>query len=389
MIILSVTAIFILLHIYFLQKNIFFDVNAEEFFYYTAIYKFDKDIAIESLFFSLACLIAFILGYLIINRKSFSILSNKNFEYVSKKEINLTSALLLIICSYITYSLIEGNFNYTKMVEIREKMGFIFELRAIPLLLLSHILLNIPRKDLLKSNELKFLIILTTAYISLLVFFQARSALFEVMAVISYTQLMWEQDKIKIKYIILFFVALIIPNLIVLGRMDLERIDGGLIQVISHIFTFEYSIVINNFLGQSIASFDNYLLGSTFIPTLLLVIPSPIRNIIGIEVVKSSYYQEICDSLNFHSGGFSMLGEFYSNFGWYSLMGFFLMGLIIGFFRNKCLLVSKVNLIYSSGPLIFTSFILTFRNDYGVFLKYIIQIIILSILFKYIFNRTK
>ena len=378
MLLFFVVFIFFILHIQFLLRNILFGLDELNYFQFLIKYDFERDIAIQSFLFSIMCMLSYAVCYkfFYINRRKLSEHTNSGVNSrVQRHELFLLNIMGIIMIAYMLVVIGLSNFDYTALTLFREANGFIFELRIIFLLMLSHLLLNIPWKELLKRRDLKTARLVILVYCICTLLFQTRSTVFEIAGIIAFSQNLWKGDKVKIKYILLVIGVMLVPNLIVIGRLGIPEYSNDLI---SGLFSFEYSIVINNFLSAAIYSSQNILSEISFIPSMELIIPSPIRNFFGIVTVKSSYYSDISDAAGMRGGGFSLLAEMYSNFGWGSFLVFGLLGTIIGHYNSRASRVGNVDLHFSSAPLLYVSFILSFRNDFGVFLKYSIQIIIIS-----------
>lgn len=379
--------IFFILHIQFLLRNIFFGLDELNYFQFVIKYGFDRGIAIQSLLFSLACMFSFSVCYKLFYRKRRKLSVDTKGDVnsiVSRRELFSLNIMGIMMIAYILVVIGLANFDYSVMTQIREANGFIFELRMIFLLLISHILLNVPWRNLLRLRELKTARWVVLVYIICTLLFQARSATFEVVSIIAFSQLVWAGDKVKIKYIVIVMGMLLVPNLIVLGRLGIPEEPG---EFINGIFSFEYSILINNFLSAAILSGSDMLGDISFIPSLQLLIPSPLRDLFGIAVVKSSFYADLSDEANVSGGSFSLLAEMFSNFGWFSLVIFGLLGAFIGYWNSRAARVGFVSILYSSAPLLYAALVLAFRNDFGIFLKYSIQVLIVSWILTHLFSK--
>jgi hypothetical protein len=242
---------------------------------------------------------------------------------------------------------------------------------------LSHLLLNVRLREVMTSPRFKPARVVTYLYILASLLLQARSRVFEVAAVLAFTQLMWQGDRFRFKYLAFVGLALIAPNIIVLGRLgwpdDFSTLVDG-------IFSFEYSVLFNNLLSAAINTGPNVNEPFTFTASLSLLLPSPIRSLLGITVVKSGYYEELAQAANIRNGGFSLLAELFTNFGWHALWVMAAMGAVTGYLNARAKRVGRANMLISMAPLFYTAFILAFRNDLGVFLKYIVQLFVIAII---------
>ncbi len=374
MLLFFVIFIFCILHVQFLLRNIFFGLDELTYFNFTIKYGFTREVAIQSLLFSIACAVSFAIGYKIFNRKRKSIPAD-TMRYINFKfpngELLLVKVMGIMMITYMLAVIGLANFDYTSMTQLRESNGFIFELRMIFLLLVSHILLNLPLRQVFLERKLKTVRWIVIIYFLCTILFQARSAVFELIAIIAFCHLMWEGDKVKIKYVVIVFCMMLVPNLIMLGRLGIPENTQDLI---AGLFSFEYSVLINKYLSEAISAGSNLRGEVTFLSSLMLLIPSPLRDLFGLVVVKSAYYVDLSTAIEAFGGGFSMLAEMYSNFGWLAVVVFGLLGSLIGHLNSRAARVGFVSISYALAPLCYIAFILSFRNDFGVFIKYILQL---------------
>jgi len=376
MLLLFIIIIFFLLHIQFLIRNLAFGVEEVQFFDFVLTYPYDALVARSTLLFSLSCTFSFALGYLLLKKIGAPkfLLSPATTHIPSRALLRFTNFFSLIPIGYMISLCIITGFDYGSMVSIRETSTFIFELRVIFLLLLSNIFLNSGVINFFVSHYLRHTRRLLYVYIVATFLFQARSATFEVLAIVLFAHIAWERDRIRIRYLITIAVSMLIPNVIVMGRLGIPDEPG---KIISALFSFEYSVLINRFLSAAIEQ-GTQLSVYSFAPTMQLIVPSPIRDLLGWSVEKSDYYDDLSGLANITSGGFSLLAEMYSNFGWASSVVFLAAGATMGYVNSKAMRVGRVSITTSVAPLLYASFILAFRNDLGVFLKYTIQLVIIS-----------
>jgi hypothetical protein len=386
MLLFFVLFIFFILHIQFLLRNIFFGLDELTYFQFIIKFGFDREIAIQSLNFTLACALCFAFCYKLFYRKHrrFIVGTSEQVFRVSRIKLLLINGMGLMMIIYMLALIGLSNFDYGAMTLMRESSGFIFELRVIFLLLISHILLNLPWKEALLLKELRAARWIVLTYLICTLIFQARSAVFELVAVVAFTQLMWAGDKVKFKYVVFVFGAMLVPNLIVLGRLGMPD-DFG--ELIDGLFSFEYSILINKFLSAAIYLGSEVNGEASFIPSLMLLIPSPLRDLLGVAVIKSSYYADVSAAADARGGGFSLLAEMFSNFGWYAPLVFGAIGLILGIVFSKAEKVGNVGFVGATAPLLYVAFVLAFRNDFGVFLKYVVQLFLIAFIFHLVLKR--
>ena len=379
MLLVFIIVVFFLLHIQFYVRNILFGTDKVDFFMFSISYIFDRDMSVTSLSFSTACILSFVLCYATTRRmgRSTPIFHSQMFgigSYPLPLWPLITSGLLQVLATLAV--VIQADFDYQAIAERFEEGAFILELRVIFLILLSHLLLNVRPVEVFNSPHLRTVRIVVYLYITALLLMQARSRVFEVAAILAFTHLMWDGDKVRQKYFAFLGLALIAPNIIVLGRLGWPE---DIASLISGIFSFEYTVLFNNLLSVAIDEGAKEVTEPyTFMSSLSLVLPSPIRSFLGLDVVKSDYYIELAHAAHIRNGGFSLLAELFTNFGWHAIWVFGGLGGLIGFVNTKALRVGRVSLRACIAPLLYTAFILAFRNDLGVFLKYVIQLILIA-----------
>lgn len=379
MLLFFVLFIFFIFHVQFLLKNVFFGIDEAQFFNFVVRYQFDQSVALKSLLFTLACAGSFAICYKLLYRTR-KFVPDCNIEVDlrgCRVELLLLNTMGLAMLSYILVIGGMTGFSYGPMTQLREGYGFIFELRMIYLVLLAHILFNVPWKLFLSRPELKLARLVLWLYFIALLLFQARSAVFELAVVVIFPLLMWAGDRVKLIYLFLVCCLLLVPNVIVLGRMGIpddpyELIDG--------LFSIEYTVLLNKFLGAAIENGYSAADGLSFLPQLGLILPSPLRNLLGISAVNTDYIEELSDAAEVFGGGFSFLAQTYTDFGWSSPLVFGLLGLLIGRVNSRAAQVGHVKLVYAAAPLLYSMFLLTFRNDFGVFIKYTVQLFVVSFL---------
>ncbi|MGO9636486.1 MAG: hypothetical protein ACLPSO_00910, partial [Terracidiphilus sp.] len=185
--------------------------------------------------YALACAGAFAAGYKLLYRKRRRLAINPTID------VDLKSYRFELILFYVTGILqiltdlavvIISKLDYVTIVEIKFKYSFFFQSRMIFLMLLAHLLLNIPPKQIWVRKELRSVRWITLIYAVLTILLQFRSEAFEIAATVAFSLLMWTGDKVKVKYIVLVVCSIIVPNLIVLGRLgfpsDPEVLMSGL-----------------------------------------------------------------------------------------------------------------------------------------------------------------
>jgi hypothetical protein len=142
-------------------------------------------------------------------------------------------------------------------------------------------------------------------------------------------------------------------------------------------------------LSEALVSFKGHFLhGETLLTGLKLIIPSFLRNTLGIETHKEILAYTALDAGS-SGGGFSLLAELYMNFGYCSCIFFVFAGMMLSYFNNRIFYKKEVSLLYSIGPLVYAYFILAFRNDLAVFIKQVVQLFIIVFFFLFLIKVSK
>ena len=372
-----------LLHIQFLIQNIFFGLDEVSFFGYSIKYQFDVSIAQESLLYSALCLVAFVVGYKIFYRvrsKSAAPLALSVDLSGCKNEIRWLNFFGIVVTSYMVIVIVMTGGVYSSMTLIRASSGFILELRMFYLLLLTHVMLNVPLNQFLSDRAFRITRLTLLAYVVAVVLFQARSNLFEVATVLLIPWLIWNGDKIKFKYLGFLFFAMFIPNIIVLGRIGLE---GDFWTIADQVFSFEYTMLLSKFLGAAIAN-PAEMDGLSFVSQLVLLVPSPLRDLFDFAPISYEFFNLLSEEAGVSGGGFSLFAQLYSDFRWFGPIVLLLFGCLIGRAIGQGRFPGRVSILSSVGPLLYGGFLMAIRNDFGVLIKYSIQLFIVAFVLHYI-----
>lgn len=376
------------MHIHFLIKYLVWGVNGANYFNIYIPYRFSRDVAFGTFYLGASSAVGFVAGYIasrcVLKHRGVNLKENiVNDKYVYKSVLYVNLFLMFqIIFGVIIISI--GGLNYSALFDLKMSMSFLFELRMVALLLICFILLNKPPNEWLKDKKLRLPGIFLVIYFMIAVLLQSRSVLFECAVIILFPWLMWHGNKIKIKYIFILLCATIVPNLIALPRFSG---DLNWKEIIDGVFSFEYSVSLNNIVSAAFENNRPPLLVDIFISIPLLLIPSPIRNLFGLNIPPGTggeYYSTILEDSGVLGGGFSMLAEAYINYSWWAIILFVLTGFIIGKLIKGASGVGRVNMLYATAPLIYASFIINLRNNFATFTKYSIQIVIIAIIMNYV-----
>jgi len=392
MLLIIILIVFYIMHIHFLLRNIFGDVSGGHFFNLYMPYMFSRDVALETLVFSVSCAVAFVIGYIFSNCVLDKRSAKSGMKLISEKYLNESIRYLNIFLALQIglglYALCVAGLNYSAIHHLKLSMSFAFESRIVALLLVSFVYLNKPPKEWLKEKKIRLTAIMLTLYFIICVLLQSRSAVFECAAVIGFCWLMWQGNKIRIRYLVISLAAVFIPNLIVLPRFG-NALDWQ--TKIAGIFSFEYTVLINNIVSSAIANKHPPLLVDFFISIPSLLIPSPLRNVLGTGLtpgVAPDYVEFILEDAGAFGGGFSLLAEMYMNLGWWGILMFVFLGFLIGKFIKGASRVARVDLLYAAAPLMYAQFIITLRNNFSTFAKYSIQAILVAMIMKFILKTT-
>jgi hypothetical protein len=384
MLLFFILFMFFILHIQFLLRNVFLGTYDTTYFQFTSVYLFNHDVAVISLLFSIATACSFGASYTWTYRRPSSQPASAITDDVvmqanlaSMRTIFIAFGLMQAIANVILA--VTSDFNYQTMAETLESSGFIFELRIFLLVALAFIALNVRPAVFWRGEKYRMVRLVLILYGASILIVQARSRVFEFAAILVYAYLMWAGDRVRWRYLGAIALALLVPNLIVLGRLGIPDDPAVLID---GLFSFEYSITLNNFLGAAIERTYVVQDGLTFLKSLWLLIPSPIRTAMDIDVVKSDAYEALAAIAQVRNGGYSMLAEMYQNFGWFALLAFVAMGGGMGALNRRAARVGNVPIIAATAPLIYAAFVVAFRNDFGVFLKFVIQAFVVAYLLR-------
>lgn len=370
-------------HIQFLCQLLWTGESSFNFFGWKSEYLYSQHIAQQTLFFSLMCLITLVCGYFL-KRKKIRI----EDRLKSSVEINVSKYVpalnvLLIIQIFITlFVILKGHGNYHAMVSTRENMNFFFELRIFPILLFVFVFCGIPVKEWSNRIYRKSLYLFCIMFF-LFVIVQARSLVFEMGCVLGYYYLRKTNNKLKLKYILFLYLISIIPNILVLGRLSSEQVDLSNSDTWRNIFTYEYSLLFNNILSESIVTTKDFLYGKTIFSSIGLLFPSFVREFLGISIDKT-FISDVAQDAGVFGGSFSLLAEMYLNFGWGAIMAFGVLGYFLGYIDNLFFNYKQISLKASAVPLAYSYLVLAFRNDFAVCLKQLIQLLIIIYLIEFI-----
>jgi hypothetical protein len=372
--------VFFILHIQGLVRFLVFGTDETTYYGMTAHYLYSRQVAAESLLFSFACASAFAIGYILLHRGKDHTHDNLDVEvdlkpYRLELRLLYATGMLQILTNLVL--VVISRLDYVEIVSIKYNYSFPFQSRVVFLVLVAHLLLNIPLKQLWRRRNLRLARWLIATYLLLTILLQFRSEIFEIAFIVAFAWLMWAGDRIKVKYVLVMVSSLLVPNLIVLGRLGFPSDPAQLVQ---GLFSFEYSTIFNNILSEAISRGKEVGGGLTFLPQLALIIPSPVRALFGINALEPDYFSSLTSAAGVLGGGFSFLGEMYSNFGWFGPLVVGMLGMLIGRVIAQAGRVGRVSMLYAVAPLLYVDFILVFRNDFAVFLKSAIQLFIVAIL---------
>lgn len=347
----------------------------------TSEFKYSMEIANECLLYISLCTIALIIGYKYKRKPKlstliYSLYNKDNYKIRNARFLfRLTCFFQICIALYI---IVQGHANYHLMTKIREGLNFLFELRIFPLILATYLIQFITKRNYKHFKlEINLFIILVVLFILI----QARSLLLELGCIIGYYFLKAKKNRIKFSYIIFLYVLSIIPNLVVLGRLPSNMVDLSDWETWKNIFTYEYTIIFNSILGETIGYTKQFLYGETIFENLSLLIPSFIRNFLDIHKDVSSI-NEIAKNAEVFGGGFSLFAEMFLNFGWVSVIGFYFLGYFLAYQDNIWFNKNRISVFACTIPIVYSYFVLGLRNDMGVLVKQLVQIYVVAYIIK-------
>jgi len=378
--------VFFFLHILFAIDYLLHNDAAltQEFLGFTISMNYPYDTIDKVIIFNVICFLALLFGMLFGNSiaKKIKLRSVKepDFKLLSK---SITIYLMVFILMG-SIGILKSGFNYWGLIEYRESINFIFELRIIGLLLIIYFIL-LKRKF---TNFQRFLLVI---YFGILIVFQARSLIMEFVFSVFLAKLFLHRDRLKLKYISWLFILPFIPNIFIIMRQWPMTLD----EVVSSLFSFEYTLLFNLLTAEAIHSYEHaWYMGETFSPSLSLLIPSFIRDLLDIQVVKSYIYTDVSNGAGVFGGGFSLLAELFLNFSWFGWVYFIFIGFILGYGRQIILrqLIFEngfISVYQASYFLFYIAALLSLRNDMGVFIKYSIQLIIVAAILNLIYKKER
>ncbi len=375
--------VFFVLYVLFGLEYLFDPIGATQHEFYGSVLKmtYPNETIIKVVFFNFFNFLFLLVGFYI-GSKNGNKLPTKQFiqpnPIIVKILINTTISLLTII---LLYGIITNGFKYTPLVNYRHNYNFIFEMRIIPNLLIAYFIMIGGRFSFMQK-------ILLFVYFLLLVSFQARSMILEFLGSLIIPILLKRGDKINYYYIGILGLLPFIPNIFIVARYWPMSFS----EILSSLFSFEYTLLFNLIVAEVMNSYENaWMLGSSFYSSLFLLLPSFLRNIIGLDQQKHDIYGMILHDAGVFGGGFSLPAELLLNYSWFAILYFLLIGYILGYGRKKILIRLEhsvaVTFIQTSYILFYIAFILSLRNDFGVFIKYIFQLWVIALFLDLFFRR--
>ncbi|MEY0908358.1 MULTISPECIES: O-antigen polymerase [unclassified Providencia] len=339
-------------------------------------YPYSNETIRNTYIFNLIIFLAYLLGWVLSKKLYGSKLNQIKLKPYYRENKSFTAILKILLIVFISTNFlvfISANGNYWEINKIKESLNFIFELRVLINLLCIYLLLNkIPLSALTK--------IMLFIYFLSLCMLQARSVIFEFIFAIITPYLI--SKKINLKIFIILCITPIMPNIIVAFRF-LNTYSPQ--EILMYFFSFEYLTLFNLIVSESIlkyTEFNDFLFGETYLTSIKLILPSFIRDIFEISVDRGSDIANVRYSSGVHGGGFSMVGELFMNFGYFSFIPVFVYSLLINsslyHISKKYLLQQKISFIECITPLILVMTILSLRNDTASLIKYIIQLIFIA-----------
>lgn len=380
--------VILIIHFYFFLQLFLTGSTQISFFGWISEFNYSIEIANDCLLYILLCTITLCVGYIYKrNGKRTKPLGSEwpsHIILIEKiKTLYRISCVMQIVI--VLYVIVKGRGQYNSMAHIRESINFLFELRIFPILLFTYLLQFIKEEG---YRKFRFDVFLFSILVLLFLFVQARSLIFEIGCILGYYYLKRQKNKIKLKYILILYGISIMPNIIVLLRLSSDQYNILEIETWKNILTYEYTIIFNSILGETVSEVTNPIYGTSIINSICLIIPSFIREALGI-IPDKNLLVSIAHNAGVFGGGFSLFAEMYLNFGWGAIIMFYFIGYFLGKADNIWFNKKYLSLKACTVPIIYSYILLGLRNDLGVMIKQIIQIYIVVIIIRILIHIIK
>lgn len=353
----------LIVHTLFCVAYLVFGIDSQEFAGHTIQFGFGKDEVIFILSLSSLTILTMF--------AAFFTPANVVFKSLRYKRKRLQTGIYLIcglIIFFILFQILKSNANYGILATEREKYSFIIEMRIIPyLLIIQYMSKNYTRSSHLFRYFLLFSIVVV-------VFYQARSILFEVVLIALCIKFRNQNDKFKLRYYLLIIVGIPVSNLAVAVRNNISIFEFP-----SELIKFEYLIIFNNLLA-AVYEYEYTEKLSWLMERLVLIFPSPLRGIVGFENPSNQLFSDVSQKAELFAGGFSYIANGYIIFGYYFLFVFYLVYLVVEITRRNFMVYKVENYLASAYPILLSYVVLAIRNDMGVLLKQIVQLLLVAML---------
>lgn len=359
-----------MLHILFPVQNIFFGIESQLLFGIPINYMFGHNESYTILVIAVMVVICILLTRLIQTP-----IRLNEYRYMTSYSRGLLVYYFFsyLVVTSIWFLILKHGFNYGLMAIDRSNYSIFIEMRIFAYLGYLFLVFNFP----IQANS-KFFKFTSLLFFVTVVLFQARSILAELFFIIGSVYLIQSKDRFSFVKFALILPVFFIPNLFIFIRQG-----SSLFENFGELFQFEYLILINNIMAASI-TYEDISSNTDFFKQLFLIIPSPIRSLLEIEATNNNFYEDIAAIGNVTSGGFSLLGQLYIYFNYFFIIPIGILLLKLRYYYLHFFHVSpRVNFHQIAFPILLAIFILGLRNDFGVVLKQIIQLLIVCSFLNY------
>ena len=360
-----------------------------------------EDIVFKGSIFSLICIVGFHIGGLIVvyykTRNIDKLTEYNEYDINNKCKMSKLGKLILVIfivpfliVQYKAISL-SLNYGYPYWIDINPMIAMLSNYLK-PLIILAVLMQIIAfKEDHIKQN---IWVIVLTLIGGIDLFLGSRTDGIAILLVIIWLKIfVYGKNKISIKFILYLSIIVIlisyfnnIRTLEIDSKFGVEFNIDLLQMVFDTIAEFGLSIRPLFIIISSIPFSMQYKYGKTIVDSILTIVPNfLIDPIYTLDVNLASTVTEIAGTS--YGLGFSILGEFYWNFGWFSGLAIIIFGIIIGSiftYIDRDKIQNNSKMIFIMSMLLFIIFTLPRRGFYECVNKLFYFIVIPIILLKFV-----
>jgi hypothetical protein len=353
----------------------FVDYNKIELFLVTLENTYSYDTIVKAAITNICLLIAAVLGFKM--SKNTVIKSHLSGSNLSLKKIKYTYLFFgIIFLATFVPLVLESDLNYWRLDEIRKQNFALFELRVVIYLI---IIFQFSRtRRLVPVNKIEAVIYIVFCLILLL--FQARSVVLEVIILVVILGT-YSADNFRLNSRVLFLLCVLpfLPNIFVFARLGFyDNFNDNLQQF----FRFEYLSIFNLMQFEYIENLHLYDFNFPLIDSLGILLPSVLRDLLGINIIKSNFYELLAIKSQVTFGGMSLPVELAVNFGLFSVILVFCVSYMLGLMRNtfvQRIHTDRFSFILATYPILVSYLIISLRNDLGVLIKQVVYLFIIGL----------